>query len=119
MVLAVLLAFSAVQAEVYTLYPDGSGDFPSIQWALNSCQNGDVIQLMDGTYSGPGNEDINFLGRAVTLRSVSGDPESCIIHLRGRHGNLISEKGFTFNSGETETTVIRDLTIRNADADGT
>lgn len=116
---AVLLAFGVAQAEVYTLYPDGSGDFPSIQWAINGSQNGDVIQLMDGTYSGPGNDDINFLGRAVTLRSVSGNAEACIIHVRGRHGNMISEKGMTFDSGETNTTLIKDLTIRNADADGT
>jgi hypothetical protein len=119
MVLAVLLAFGAAQADVHTLSPDGSGDFPNIQAAIAGSQNGDVIQLMDGTYSGPGNNEIDFMGRAVTLRSVSGDAEACIIHLRGRHGNLISERGLLIQTGEASTTVIRDLTIRNADADGT
>ena len=118
-VFVVLLAFSVAQAEVYTLYPDGTGDFPNIQAAITGSQNGDVIQLVDGTYSGPGNREIDFMGRAITLRSVSGDEEACIVHVAGRHGNMISEKGFLFQSGETNSTVVKDLTIRNADADGT
>ncbi len=119
MVLVVVLAVSVAQAEVYTLYPDGAGDFPNIQAAITGSQNGDVIQLMDGTYAGPGNRDIDFMGRAITLLSVSGNAEACIIHVAGRHGNLISEKGLLFQSGETSSTLIKDLTIRSADADGT
>jgi hypothetical protein len=119
MVFVVLLACSVAQAEVYTLYPDGTGDFADIQAAITGSQNGDVIQLMDGTYGGPGNRGIDFMGRAITLRSVSGDEEACIIHVAGRHGNMISEKGFLFQSGETASTLIKDLTVRNADADGT
>jgi len=118
-VLVVLLTCSVAQAATYTLYPDGTGDFPNIQAAITASQDGDVIRLMDGTYGGPGNRDIDFLGRAVTLRSVSGDAEACIIHIGGRHGNLVSEKGLLFQSGETGSTLIKDLTVRNADADGT
>jgi hypothetical protein len=117
--MVVLLACSLAQAEVYTLHPDGTGDFANIQAAITGSQDGDVIELMDGIYSGEGNHDIDFLGRAITLRSASGDEEACVIHLRGRHGNMTSEKGLLFQSGETDSTLIKDLTIRNADADGT
>jgi hypothetical protein len=119
LVLAALLACSTAQAAVYTLHPDGSGDFPDIQAAIVASQDGDVIQLMNGTYRGPGNKDIDFMGRAITLRSVSGEAEDCIIHVGGRHGNLVSEKGLLFQTAETSSTVVRDLTIQNADADGT
>jgi hypothetical protein len=119
-ILLVLLSSCGVaQAAVYTLHPDGTGDFADIQAAITASQNGDVIQLMDGVYSGAGNHDIDFLGRAITLRSASGDAEACVIHLRGRHGNMVSEKGLLFQSGEDGSTLIKDLTIRNADADGT
>jgi hypothetical protein len=119
LVLTVLLTFGAAQAAVYTLNADGTGDFPDIQAAIAASQNGDVIQLTDGVYSGPGNYDIDFMGREITLQSVSGDADACVLHVRGRPANMVSEKGLLLDSGETKFTVIRDLTIRNADADGT
>jgi hypothetical protein len=117
--MVVLLACNVVQAEVYTLHSDGTGDFANIQAAIAGSQDGDVIELMDGIYSGTGNNEIDFMGRGITLRSASGDEEACVIHIRGRHGNMISEKGLLFQSEETASTLIKDLTIRNADADGT
>ena len=38
--------------------------------------------IADGTYTGEGNRDIEFKGKAITVRSASG-PESCIIDSEG------------------------------------
>lgn len=59
-------------ATTYTLKPDGTGDFGTIQAAIDGTINGDIIELEDGTYAGFGNRDINFSGKAVTIRSASG-----------------------------------------------
>lgn len=106
-------------AEVYTLNPDGTGDFPTIQSAIVNSQHGDIIQLEDGVYNGTGNYNIDFMGRNVTLCSVSGNAENCVIDIEGISGNYISEQGLLLDSGEGPDCVIRDLTIINGDGDGT
>ena len=59
--LAVLLLAALVSADTFII-PD---DFPTIQDAIDSAQNGDVVLVKPGTY----NEQINFKGRAITIRS--------------------------------------------------
>ena len=65
--------------DVWRVNPDGSGDFATIQDALNAGQSGDVILLGDGVVTGTGNRDLNFQGKQLTLRSFSGNPGSCTI----------------------------------------
>jgi hypothetical protein len=43
--------------------PDGSGDAPTIQAAIDSSAPQDVVELADGTFIGPGNRDLD-LGRS-------------------------------------------------------
>jgi len=43
-------------------------DQPTIQAAIDYELSGDVIEVAPGTYS----ESIDFLGKAITLRSVNG-----------------------------------------------
>jgi hypothetical protein len=79
-----LLPFSSAEARVWVLQPDGSGDAPTIRAAIDSVDfGGDVIELMDGIYSGPNNRDLNNLGKSFLVRSQSGNPTSCIIDLEG------------------------------------
>ncbi len=77
-----LLAVNA-GATTYLVRPDGSGDFPTIQAAVNASVIGDVIELADGTFRGFGNRDVDYWGRAITIRSQSGDPETCVIDCDG------------------------------------
>ena len=46
---------------------DGSADHPfdAIQEALDAASDGDTIIVRDGTYTGAGNRDIDFGGKAV------------------------------------------------------
>ena len=43
----IVLAFTA-SATTYVIEPDGSGDFPTIQAAINASSDGDIIELADG-----------------------------------------------------------------------
>lgn len=68
-------AFSLGVAEVAparTIYVDanGTGDYPTIQAAIDAATDGDIIILQPGTYTGPGNRDITFKGKAITVRSI-------------------------------------------------
>ncbi len=76
------------------------GDQPTIQAGINAAVNGDEVVVAVGTY----NESINFLGKAVTLRS-SGGPAVTTIDARGA-GSVV-----TCAAGEGANTVLEGFTI--------
>lgn len=78
------------QGETYLVRPDGTGDYATIQEAVNHAQDGDVIELADGTYVGDGNRDVDYLGKGIAIRSVSGSPETCVIDC----GGVVHHRGF-------------------------
>ncbi len=83
-VLFSLLPFSSAEARVWVLQADGTGDAPTIAAAIDSVADaGDVIELVDGTYTGDGNRDLEDAGKLFVLRSQSGNPTACIIDLQG------------------------------------
>jgi len=94
------------------LSADGTGDYPSIQDAIDSAAPGTVIKLQDGTYSGTGNRDINFTGKAVTVRSHHRDPQMCVIDAGG--SELDSHRGVFFTSSETSETILQDVWLTGA-----
>jgi hypothetical protein len=87
---------------------DRSGDQPTIEAALKIAENGDVIELRDGVFTGPGNEDLDFLGKRVTLRSQSGNPATCVIQLERYY---LGRRAFLFQSGEDSGTVVRGIEV--------
>ena len=95
-------------ATIYYITPDGTGDLPTIQAAVDSCADGDEIVLVDGEFSGNGNLAVNFRGKAVTLRSQSGNPAACV--LLGDYGNCGE---LLFTSGEGPDTVVQDITLNS------
>lgn len=111
------VAFNSVSAPAatYTVDPEGTGDFPTIQAAIDAAVSGDIIELLDGQFGGPGNRDIDFLGKAVAVRSQSGDPEACIINCGGSEAE--PHRGFHFHSLEQTDSVIEGVTIKNGWAD--
>lgn len=108
----VLALFATASATTYIVTPDGNGDFPTIQAAIDAAGNGDVIELTDGTFRGAGNRDIDFLGKAVTLRSQSGDPAACVLDCEGTWDE--PHRCFYFLNEEDASTVIQGITIANA-----
>jgi predicted outer membrane repeat protein len=97
--------------KVLIVRPDGTGDYPTVQAAIAAADSGHVIELADGVFTGNGNRDIDFLGKAITVRSQSGDPTTCIIDCStedwGHH------RGFNFHSGETGAALLKGVAIRN------
>ena len=85
--------------------------FPSIQEAIDdsSVVSGDIIIVRDGVYSGANNRNIDFGGKAITLRSENG-PANCIIDCEDSAG------GFIFWQGETSASVLDGFTILNGAA---
>lgn len=87
-----LIVTSTVWATAYEVRPDGTGDFPTIQEAIDRTVNGDLIVLTDGDFTGPGNRDLDFQGKSITLRSQNGDPLACRIWISTTPAN--PQRGF-------------------------
>ncbi|MFH1501871.1 MAG: right-handed parallel beta-helix repeat-containing protein [Candidatus Eisenbacteria bacterium] len=97
-VFTLALAHGAAFATTYVVNPEGTGDFATIQAAVDSAGTGDVILLADGTYTGPGNRDIVVPAVTFTIRSESWDAMVCIIDCQGSARE--EHRGFHFTPGD-------------------
>ncbi|MBN1917726.1 MAG: right-handed parallel beta-helix repeat-containing protein, partial [Verrucomicrobia bacterium] len=93
---------------------DGSAEHPfdAIQKGIDAAGDGGEVIVLPGTYTGPGNRDLDFGGKAMTVRSSVG-PLVTIIDCAGLG------RGFSFHSGETSKSVLDGFTITNARVSGT
>jgi hypothetical protein len=112
-IFACLLFAIPCQARIITVNDNETADFNNIQAAINDSNDGDTIIVADGIYTGEGNRDIDFLGKAITLRSENG-PENCIIDCNGTKAE--PHRGFSFHHGEDANSVLDGFTITNARA---
>jgi outer membrane protein assembly factor BamB len=98
---AVLLLVSGAFGAVLSV----PGDYTTIQSAIDASVAGDTVLISPGTYTGPGNYNISFSGKAVTVCSVDpNDPlvvSSTVIDCNGLG------KGFNIN----ENVILDGLTI--------
>lgn len=111
--LAVILCASATGRTI-TVDDDGPADFNKIQAAVDDANNGDVVVVQPGTYTGAGNRDIDFKGKVITVRG-DGGAEYCIVDCQGTAEDM--HRGFVFQSGEGVDSVLRGLTIINGYAE--
>ncbi len=111
-VLSSLAAVAAVTCVAYSEERHVPSVYGTIQAAIDACVAGDEVVIADGTYTGSGNRDLDFGGRAITVRSASGDAALCVIDCQ------YAARGFYFHSGETEASVLTGLTIRRGLAYG-
>ena len=72
LVLFLLPARNATGANL-VVWPDGSGEFVTIQAAVTAASEGDVITLARGTFVGAGNRDIVIPQRNLTIIAMSPD----------------------------------------------
>ncbi len=88
--------------------------YPTIQAAVSAASNGDTVLIADGTYTGPGNVDIDFGGKNLTVTSQNGAAKT-IIDCGG--SSTVNHRGFYLHTGETNA-VISGLTIENGEEGG-
>ncbi|MBC8231185.1 hypothetical protein H8E77_16655 [bacterium] len=86
-------------------------EYDTIQSAIDAASNGDEVVVADGTYKGDENKNIDFLGKAITVRSENG-PGNCIIDCEN------SGRGFYFHNGEDSNSILKGFTIRNGYVNG-
>jgi parallel beta-helix repeat protein len=96
---ASLLFCASAQAQQTINVP---ADQATIQAAINAANNGDTVLVAPGTYV----ENINFNGKAITVKSSAG-PAATIID-GNTNGSVV-----TFNTNETTSSVLSGFTIRN------
>jgi len=110
LVLPFLIVAPALPATLL-VQPGGTGDYPTIQAAVDAASDGDEILLGDGTFTGAGNHAVDYLGKAVSIRSVSGVPEAVVVDCDPN--GLFGEGyiGFRFHSGEGPGSRLEGITI--------
>ncbi len=111
----VLFISGPANCRTITVRLDDTGDYTNIQAAINDSNDGDVVIGAPGTYTGEGNRDIDFKGKAIIVRSKSGS-EDCIIDCNGSEAE--PHQGFYFHSGEDGNSVLNGFTITNGYAEG-
>jgi hypothetical protein len=80
-------------------------DQPTIQSGINAASSGDIVLVAPGTYK----ENINFSGKAITLKSSGGSRVTII------DGGGIAPV-LTFSSNETSSSVLIGFTLQNGSA---
>jgi len=110
-----IFAFSIFSVALLAEVIHVPGDFVTIQEAIDFAVDGDVVEIADGVYRGEGNRDLDFLGKAITVRGASGDPEVCVIYCEGTIDN--EHRGFCFCTDEGMDSMVEGLTIMNGFAE--
>jgi parallel beta-helix repeat protein/predicted outer membrane repeat protein len=84
----------------------------TIQAGIDAATDGEIVVVRDGTYTGSGNKNLNFWGKAFTVRSQNG-AENAIIDCEN------DGRGFYFNHNGTALSVVEGFTITNGHDDDT
>jgi predicted outer membrane repeat protein len=102
---SVLLLSSCVSATVLRV----PSEYATIQAGIDAAAEGDTVLVARGTYTGPGNRNIDFGGKAILVVSQNG-PAMTTIDCGG------GGRGFGFHNGEGPSSIVQGFTIRNGSA---
>ncbi|MBI5267022.1 MAG: right-handed parallel beta-helix repeat-containing protein [candidate division Zixibacteria bacterium] len=105
---AVMLVAPSVVSGIYIWVPT---DQPTIQAGIDAAIDGDTVMVLAGTYSGPGNRDIDFKGKKIWVYGFGGADQT-IIDCGGTSTEL--HTGFIFQNNEDSTCLLTGFTIKNA-----
>ena len=111
-IVAVLMLSGSAVADTIYVAQDGSGDYATIQEAVDASQDGDVIQLGSGTFIEPNihieNKSISVVGAALNdngtpSTTVSANGKGRVFTLQTSSGlllkNMVIEGGASSNGG--------------------
>ena len=78
-------------------------DYPTIQEGIDAAQDGDIVEVLPGTYT----ENINFNGKNIQLIGNESDPSQVVID--GNNSGPV----VVFENGEPSTAVLSGFTLQN------
>jgi hypothetical protein len=86
---------------------------PTIQNAIDAAEDGDTVIIDPGIYMGEGNRDLDFKGKAISVRSIDpNDPDvvvATIIDCQGSESE--PHRGFYFHNYEQADSILAGFTI--------
>jgi len=86
----------------------GPYEYGTIQDAIDAAIEGDTVLVANGTYTGEGNTDLDFLGKGITVRSENS-PVFTTVDCGG------SGRAFFFRRAETLRSIVQGFTFKNCD----
>ncbi|RKU10429.1 hypothetical protein C6501_13830 [Candidatus Poribacteria bacterium] len=108
-----VLSFICVNTLTFAATLHVPADQPTIQAGIDAAKDGDTVLVADGTYSGIGNVNIDFLGKQIIVKSENG-PEATIVDCQ----SIPNTRGFIFQNEETNDVVLEGFTITNGNHEG-
>ncbi len=114
-----LLLSVCVSGAVIHVDPSGTGDYSTIQVAIDAAEPNDVIVLQPGVYQGLGNRDLDPNGQPLTICGTDPDNWDVVMAtvIDPQGTNEDHHRGFHFHSNETNLAIVEGITIRNGYAE--
>ena len=97
---------------LHTMKADGSGDYAKIQDAIDAALDEDVIELQIGSYTGNRNYDLDYGGKAITIRSTNPDDPNTVRDTAVDCTGSWNHRGFVFHNNEGPDSIISGITIK-------
>jgi hypothetical protein len=104
------IGFGSSNAATHVVLYDGTGDYATIQDAIDAVASGDTIYLGDGTFTGTGNKDLDPAGKNLVIMPLPGALPVIDCEDSGR--------AFYIHSGEDASMVIQGLTLTGGNPPG-
>jgi hypothetical protein len=108
----IIIALASIPAIAQGAIRNVPAGYRTIQAAIDAAADGDLIVIANGIYTGTGNIDLDFRGKAITLRSADGS-RGVVIDAQDQPGH----RGVNFQNGETGAAVLQGITIQNGNTD--